>query len=108
MAAIIPDGWILNLIKNFISGLIGKVGYFVLIPALLYLFYVHAFSGSKPVVMRTSCTVSFLFICGFIAHLALNPALVFDGFGQLLSTLYATGIDGDSGGTAFHGRKETV
>ena len=103
MAAIIPDGWVLNVFKNVLSGLIGTVGYFILIPVLLYLFYVHAFSSNRPIIMRTSCTVSFLFICGCVAHLTLNPELTYEGFGGLVAALYSSGVDGDSGGVICGG-----
>ena len=103
MAAIIPDGMILKAIKVFFTGLLGTVGYFVLIPALLYLFYIHAFSSSRPIVMRTVCASSFLFICGCIAHLVLNPAIPTQGFGGIIVALYDGGVTGTAGGVICGG-----
>ncbi len=65
-----PDGGKLTLlVYNFICGLIGKVGYAVLIPTLLYLFFIHAFSGNRPIVMRSVCLSVFVLLCGSVAHL---------------------------------------
>ena len=50
-----PDGAISKLLANILLGLFGQVGFLVAIPSLLYLFIIHAFSGKRPVVMRTVC-----------------------------------------------------
>lgn len=71
-----PEGALTKLIEIFIHGILGRVGFIISIPALLYLFYIHAFSGKRPVKMRTICVVAFVLICGAIAHLSgANPAL---------------------------------
>lgn len=99
IAAFQSDGIILSFFKNIISGLIGSTGYVILIPVLLYLFYIHAFSGPRPVKMRTVCIVSFLIICGCISHLALDPQhLEGQDFFGVLSGLYTGGIEGTTGG----------
>ena len=89
-----PEGLLLEVIESVICGLIGRVGFIVAIPALLYLFLIHAFSGKRPVKMRTICLLSFVFICGCIGHLIMNPQL---GFGEFVR-LYISGAEGTSGG----------
>ncbi|MBQ9839059.1 MAG: DNA translocase FtsK [Oscillospiraceae bacterium] len=77
--------------------MIGRVGFIVSIPALLYLFFIHAFSGERPIMMRTICLTVFVFLCGCISHLSLNYQLISDGFG-VVSELYWGGVDGVTGG----------
>ena len=50
-----PDGMITSLLDKVVHGLIGRVGFIVSIPVLLYLFIIHAFSGKRPVKLRTIC-----------------------------------------------------
>lgn len=69
----VPDGALLSLIKNLVYGLIGVVGFIVAIPALLYLFLIHAFSGKRPVIMRSVCLGLFVLACSCLAHLSMNP-----------------------------------
>ena len=92
-----PEGALLKLIENVITGMIGRVGFIVSIPALLYLFFIHAFSGERPIMMRTICLTVFVFLCGCISHLSLNYQLISDGFG-VVSELYWGGVDGVTGG----------
>ena len=58
------DGSWLRLLRYFVQGIIGEVGFYVSIPALLYLFVIQAFSAGKPIKMRTICLISFVIICG--------------------------------------------
>ena len=55
-----PDGAVLKIFYGFVLGLIGKVGFYVSIPALLYLFVIQAFSGRHPVLMRSICLMVFV------------------------------------------------
>lgn len=91
------EGVLVGLLKDIVLGMIGWTGFVVSIPALLYLFYIHAFSGKRPVVMRTICIISFVLICGCIAHLGLNVENLPDGF-DLVTELYFGGISGTTGG----------
>ncbi len=91
-----PDGGKLtSLISSVISGLIGKVGFAVSIPTLLYLFIIHAFSGSRPVAMRTTCLTVFVFLCGSIAHLIATGG---SSEGIDFISLYQGGATGETGG----------
>ena len=92
-----PEGALIALFYNLLHGLLGNVGFVIAIPILLYTFYIHAFSGKRPVRMRTACLASFVLICGCIAHLYMNPIDLSAGF-QVVADLYYGGIDGSTGG----------
>ena len=92
-----PKGSLIKVIRNIILGLIGHVGFGVSIPALLYLFYIHAFSGKRPVVMRTVCLIAFVLICGCFAHMVLRPENL-PGDISIVKELWTGGIDERTGG----------
>ena len=96
------DGILLKLLHSGVLGMIGEIGYWFLIPALLYLFFIHAFSGSRPIKMRTTCLLSFVLICGSIAHLGGSQESYGSGW-SLITNLYTTGIQGTSGGVICGG-----
>ncbi len=93
----IPEGALVEFVSNILHGLLGEVGFLVAIPVFLYLFLIHAFSGKRPVQMRTVCLLSFIFICGCLAHLVLNPQKLPSGM-ALIGELYAGGVEGTTGG----------
>ena len=97
-----PEGALVKLLGDFVHGLIGRAGFIVSIPALLYLFYIHAFSGKRPICMRTVCLACFVLICGCLSHLGLNPDNLPDGF-ELLGELYMGGVSGETGGLVCGG-----
>ena len=97
IAAFRTDGLIVRFIKDLICGMIGQTGFVLAIPVLLYLFIIHAFSGKRPVLMRSICLGCFLMLAGCIAHLSLNPQHLTGGV-ALLSELYNGGIEGTTGG----------
>lgn len=92
-----PKGLIPKMIESLVHGLVGRTGFVVSIPGLLYLFIIHAFSGKRPVRMRSICIGSFIIICGCISHLLLAREQLGDGF-ALISELYQGGIDHTGGG----------
>ncbi len=92
-----PDGALMKVIKDLVSGFIGLVGFGVSIPVVLYLFFIHAFSGQRPVKMRTICLAVFTVLCGCISHLVIAPDQLPEGV-QLLGELYAGGAAGTTGG----------
>ena len=47
------EGALLKFLENVIHGVIGRTCFIVSIPVLLYLFFIHAFSGKRPVKFRT-------------------------------------------------------
>ena len=91
------DGKIVDLIYNFVLGLIGYIGFYVSIPALLYLFVVHAFSGKRPILMRTICVICFVLICGSLNHLWLDPKDLGKDL-AVIKNLFVGGITGTTGG----------
>ena len=86
-------GVIPGLIEKLVHGLIGRVGFAVSIPALLYLFVIHAFSKGRPVKMRSICIGCFVVVCGCISHL-----IVVNDVYMSVSELYLNGINNQSGG----------
>ena len=47
------DGVLLKFVNQFVHGMIGRTGFVVAIPVLFYLFFIHAFSGKRPIKLRT-------------------------------------------------------
>ena len=88
------EGVWINWFYNFVLGMIGYAGFYISIPALLYLFIIHAFSAKRPVIMRTICLISFVLLSGSISHLILD----YQVSGSLISELYTGGIAGRTGG----------
>lgn len=92
-----PEGALTKLFASFLMGIIGRMGFLISIPASLYLFFIFAFSGKRPVRMRTICIIAFVLLCGCISHLILMPENGSFGF-QTIGELYSTGGSGASGG----------
>ncbi len=97
-----PEGALTGLLEDFVLGLFGRVGFIVSIPVFLYLFFIHAFSGKRPVVMRSVCLAVFVLACGCIAHLSLNPQSVPSGI-ETIGYLYSGGITYSTGGVICGG-----
>ena len=97
IAFFVPEGVAISFLSNLIHGLIGRVGFVVSIPILLYLFVIHAFSGKRPIRMRSICLGVFVLLCGCITHLALDPQGLPSGL-ALISELFVGGADGTTGG----------
>ena len=81
------EGAITNLIANLARGLFGDVGFIISIPALLYLFIIHAFSGKRPVILRTVCVVLFVLLFACIGHMFAQAYDIPEG-ADLLPELY--------------------
>ena len=92
-----PDGALVKLFQGFVLGLIGWTSFYVAIPALLYLFTIQAFSGKRPILLRSVCLISFVLICGFISQLGMDTAQLPSGFSVLVS-LFQGGADGSTAG----------
>ena len=95
--AIKPDGALLKIFLSLLTGLVGKVGFYFAIPAMLYLFLILISSKGKPVKMRTTCLILFVLFSSSIHHLIVNNQIFVGGF-KLLADLYVGGITGTSGG----------
>ena len=90
-------GALTRFITNIIYGLIGQIGFAISIPVLLYLFVIHAFSGSRPIKMRTISLCAFVLICGCIAHLMIAPDDIGSGI-SMIGQLYSQGANGTTSG----------
>ena len=95
-----PEAVFLGLIRSLVMSLIGQVAFYVAIPALLYLFAIQAFSGKRPVILRSVCLLCFVAICGCIAQIAM---LMEEGYTlptgmALLSELVSGGVTGNTAG----------
>ena len=97
-----PEGVLNKLLEGVIVGAFGWVGYIVSIPALLYLFVIHAFSNKRPVKMRSICVGAFVLLCGCVAHLAQDAQGLQPGL-ELINDLYIGGRNGDTGGVICGG-----
>ena len=95
--AVKPDGALLKLLQSVLFGLIGKVGFYFSIPALLYMFVILVSAKKNSVKMRCTSLISFVLLCGCIFHLFVNNQTFIGGF-KVLGDLYAAGLKGFSGG----------
>ncbi len=95
--AVNPDGALLKVIESVLVGFIGKAGFYIAIPALLYLFAIHIFSAKTALRMRSACLISFVILCGCIYHLAVRPDS-FNGGIAIIADLYKGGAEGYAGG----------
>ena len=93
IAFFLPEGLLVGFLHNLIHWVIGHSAYIALIPIILYAFVIHAFSGKKPIMMRTICLFSFVLICGCISHLSLNPQNLPSG-AALIAELAIGGVEG--------------
>lgn len=97
-----PEGKLMVVINSFLTGLVGRAGFYFSVPALLYLFLINAFGRKKAVAMRSVCTILFVFSCGCIYHLAVQTQGMATGM-ALFPDLYLGGIDGRGGGVLCGG-----
>ena len=91
------EGALLKVLESIILGFIGRTGLVVSIPVFLYLFFIHAFSGKRPIKFRTVCLLFFIFLCGCLSHLNDVPDQL-PKFFPLISGLYKDGVSGLTGG----------
>ncbi len=100
--AINPDGALLKVIKSVILGLVGQAGFYFAMPALLYLFVIHAFTRKTDVRMRSICTAGFAFFCGVVYHLIVQKLPLSEGI-LVFSDLFHGGMAGTTGGVLCGG-----
>ncbi len=95
--ALNPQGALVGLLYKLILGLAGRVAFYVSIPAMLYLFIIHATGTDRSVRMRTVCAIVFVVLCGSISHLVLKPGIASTGL-ALFGSLYDGGVAGSTAG----------
>ena len=95
-----PDALVLGFVRSFVTALIGHVAFYIAIPALLYLFVIHAFSGKRPIIFRSISLGVFVLTCGCISQIVMLLGAGYplsDGW-QVLVDLANTGISGHTAG----------
>ena len=97
--AIKPDGALLKVMQSVLFGLIGKVGFYFAIPALLYMFVILVSAKRSSLKMRCISLISFVLLCGCIFHLLVNNQTFIGGI-KILGDLYTAGLKGFSVGGA--------
>ena len=97
-----PEGALLKVIQSVVLGLIGKAGFYISIPGLLYIFIIHVFCRKTAVTMRSTCILLFVLSCGSIYHLAVQTQGMAAGF-AVISDLYVGGVEGYTGGVICGG-----
>ena len=95
-----PNAVFLGFVRGLVMSLIGQVAFYVAIPALLYLFVIQAFSGKRPVILRSICLLVFVGICGCISQIVLlmDEHYALPTGMALLSELVSGGVSGETGG----------
>lgn len=97
-----PEGKLLEFTKSLVLGLIGQVGFYFSIPAFAYMFFLHVFARNKAPQMRSVCTLLFVFTCGCIFHLIIQPQDL-SGNISAVTELYQGGSAGTTGGVLCGG-----
>ena len=100
--AIKPDGAILKFLRSIILGLIGRIGLYFAIPALLYTFFLLLSSKGVGIASRLVCLAVGIISCSCIHHLIVNNQSFVGGF-RVIGDLYSGGADGTSGGVICGG-----
>ena len=90
-----PEGALTGFVHDFLLGLIGIAAFVICIPVFLYLFFIHAFSGKRPVTMRSVCLGAFVMICGCFHHLISAPKI--DSGMAMIADLYKKGSRSSGG-----------
>ena len=92
-----PEGALLMVVKSVVLGLVGRAGFYFLIPALLYMALINLFGRKMAVRLRGTCAIAFALLCGVIYHLVVAQQVQTEPL-QLLGYLYSGGTAGTSGG----------
>ena len=95
-----PEPVFFGFVRSLVMSMIGQVAFYVAIPAMLYLFVIQAFSGKRPVILRSVCLLVFVGICGCMSQIVMlmdqNYSLPTNM--ELLSELVSGGVSGDAAG----------
>lgn len=108
-----PEGGVFNeFFYDLVRGLFGQAAFYVAVPGFLLMFVIHAFSGNRPIKMRSICLGVFMICFGCIAHwwcaCALDVAPGLDLELDAIADLYEGGIDGKTGGVICGGIAELM
>lgn len=101
--AIRPEGALLQAVKMVVKGLIGPAGFYFSIPALLYLFVIHAFYRKNQALMRSLCLLAFVLLAGSVYHLAVQRVDMSSTGLMVVVDLFRGGATGATGGVICGG-----
>ena len=102
LMSLFPKGDAVVGLLKLIYGLIGKTSFYIAIPALLYMFVIQAFSGKRPVMMRSICLIVFVLLCGCTSQLFMPSVTLPSGI-SVIGALYAGGNAGTTAGVICGG-----
>ncbi len=92
-----PEGALIVLVRDVISGLIGKVGLFFLTFGLAFAGLMLLSSSTRPVIARCICIGAFILCCGCIHHLILDIP-EYETVLDMIQVFYVGGVEGTTGG----------
>ena len=104
--------WFFRGLYNVVRGLFGEAAFYMAIPGFLLMFYIHAFSGKKPILMRSICLGVFMLCFGCIAHwwgiyYFQHDYVLGTGF-QWVKDIFRGGVNGTTGGLICGGLTELM
>lgn len=100
--AVNPEGLLTHALQTFVLGLVGRVAFYLLIPASLFLFFLNVLNPHKDVKSQTACVLLFVFFVGCIHHLIVQQQGMAQGF-AVVADLYMGGRGGRSAGVLCGG-----
>ncbi len=92
-----PEGALLVVTRSIVLGLVGEAGLLFFTPVFLYVGVINLFGRKNAVKMRSSCALTFAFLCGVIYHLIVSALSISDGI-AVIPALYSGGGAGTAGG----------
>ena len=95
--AIRPEGMILQVLHHMILGLVGQLGFYVSIPALFYLFWIHTFGKKKALAMRTVSVILFILFMGCFQQFFLPGVDYGTGFSSIKNIFEAGSVAKSAG-----------
>ncbi len=100
--AVNPEGLLTHALQTFVLGLVGRVAFYLLIPASLFLFFLNVLNPRRDVKGQTACVLLFVFFVGCIHHLIVQQQGMAQGF-AVVADLYMGGRGGRSAGVLCGG-----
>ena len=98
VAAINPEGVLLEFVESVMLGLLGQAGFYMAIPALFYLFVIQIFKRKSAVKMRSICLGCFVILAGAFSHVLLTLNVTVPGGAEMITYLFQGGSLGKTGG----------
>ena len=97
VVAIRPEGKLLLVIRSIIYGLIGQLGFYISIPALLYLSWIHTFGKKKSLRFRTFSVFCFIIFMGCFQQFFVSSSDYGTGFAFVKNIYEAAAINKSAG-----------